>query len=94
VELHHLSVRNGVILEDSSEEILATPTPSPKPQAFATRASSLAPPVPVAQALAPRGDDPDDSSESDNLLGVPSFDELVHFQGPFTRSCKYYNNQT
>jgi hypothetical protein len=33
-------------------------------------------------------------SESDNLLGVPSFDELVHFQGPFTRSCKYYNNQT
>jgi hypothetical protein len=32
-------------------------------------------------------------SESDNLLGVPSFDELVHFQGSFTRSCKYYNNQ-
>jgi hypothetical protein len=23
-------------------------------------------------------------SESDNLLGVPSFDELVHSQGPFT----------
>jgi hypothetical protein len=33
-------------------------------------------------------------SELDNLLGVPSFDELVHFQGPFTRSCKYYNNET
>jgi hypothetical protein len=24
------------------------------------------------------------ASESDNLLGVPSFDELVHSQGPFT----------
>jgi hypothetical protein len=23
-------------------------------------------------------------SESDNLLGVPSFNELVHSQGPFT----------
>jgi hypothetical protein len=32
-------------------------------------------------------------SESDNLLGVPNFDELFHFQGSFTRSCKYYNNQ-
>jgi hypothetical protein len=33
-------------------------------------------------------------SGSDNLLEVPSFDELVHFQGPFTQSCKYYNNQS
>jgi hypothetical protein len=27
VELHHLCVENEVIFEDSSEEILATPTP-------------------------------------------------------------------
>jgi hypothetical protein len=27
MELHHISVRNSVILEDNSEEILATPTP-------------------------------------------------------------------
>jgi hypothetical protein len=33
-------------------------------------------------------------SGSDNLLEVPSFDELVHFQGPFTQCCKYYNNQS
>jgi hypothetical protein len=33
-------------------------------------------------------------SGSDNLLGVPSFDELVQFQGPFTQSCNYYNNHT
>jgi hypothetical protein len=33
-------------------------------------------------------------SGSDNLLELPSFDELVPFQGPFTQSCKYYNNQS
>jgi hypothetical protein len=27
-------------------------------------------------------------SESDNLLGIPSFDELVHFQGSFIRNSK------
>jgi hypothetical protein len=63
VELHHLHVRNGVILEDSSEEILATPTPSPAPHAFSAGASSSALPVPVAQAPAPGGDDPDDSGD-------------------------------
>jgi hypothetical protein len=63
VELHHLSMRNGVILEDSSEEILVTPTPSSEPHAFVAGASSSVPPVPVAQAPPPGGDDPDDSSD-------------------------------
>jgi hypothetical protein len=61
MDLHHLRVENGVILEDNSEEILATPTPLSESQAFAVGASSSASPAPVAQALAPGGDDPDDS---------------------------------
>jgi hypothetical protein len=63
MELHHLSLRNSVILEDSSKEILATPTPSSEPHAFAAGASSLAPPVLVAPVLA--GDD-DDDNEKEN----------------------------
>jgi hypothetical protein len=47
VELHHLCVENGVILEDNSEEILATPTPLSESHAFATGASSSALPVPA-----------------------------------------------
>jgi hypothetical protein len=66
MELHHLQVRNGVILEDSSEEILATPTSLSESDAFATWASSSAPHVPVAQALAARGDDPDDSGDDED----------------------------
>ena len=66
MELHRLQVRNGVILEDSSEDILATPTPLSESHAFAARASSSVPPVPVSQAPAPRGDDPDDSSDDDD----------------------------
>jgi hypothetical protein len=50
VELHHLQVRNGVILEDSSEEILATPSPLSEYDAFAAKASSSAPPVRASQA--------------------------------------------
>ena len=60
MELHHLHVENGVILEDSSEEILATPTPLLDSHAFASRASSSAPLVPVSQAPAHGGDDPND----------------------------------
>jgi hypothetical protein len=33
-ELHHPDGENGVIMEDSSEEILATPTPLPAPHAL------------------------------------------------------------
>jgi hypothetical protein len=66
VELHHLSLRNGVILEDSSEEILATHTPLLESHAFAAGASSSVPPVPVAQVPAPGGDDPDGSSDDED----------------------------
>jgi hypothetical protein len=66
MDLHHLQVRNGVILEDSSEEILATPIPLSEFDAFAAEDSSWAPPVPVAQAPAPRGDDPDDSGDDED----------------------------
>ena len=40
VDLHHLCVENGVILEDGSKEILATPTPLSESLAFAAGASS------------------------------------------------------
>jgi hypothetical protein len=63
VDLHHLHVENGVILEDSSKEILATPTPLSESLAFAAGASSSAPPAPVAQAPTPGGDDLDDSGD-------------------------------
>jgi hypothetical protein len=63
VDLHHLRVENGVILEDSSGEILVTPSPLSESQVFAARASSSAPPALVAQAPAPRGDDSDDSGD-------------------------------
>jgi hypothetical protein len=60
VDLHHLRVENGVIPEDNSEDILATPTLLSESLAFAAGASSSAPPAPAAQAPAPGGDDPDD----------------------------------
>jgi hypothetical protein len=63
MDLHHLHVENGVILEDNSEEILAIPTLLSESQAFAAGASSSAPPAPLAQAPAPGGDDPDDSGD-------------------------------
>jgi hypothetical protein len=66
VDLHHLCGENGDILEDSSEEILATPTLLSESQAFIARASSLAPPAPVAQVPAPRGDDTDGSSDGED----------------------------
>jgi hypothetical protein len=50
MDLHHLHVENGVILEDNSEEIMATPTLLSESQAFAAGASSSAPPAPLAQA--------------------------------------------
>jgi hypothetical protein len=60
VDLHHLRVENGVILEDSSEEILVTPTLLSESLAFAAGASSSAPPAPAVQAPAPGGNNPDD----------------------------------
>jgi hypothetical protein len=49
-ELHHLVEENGVIVEDSSEEVLVTPTQSPVSHASIAGASSSAPPMPVAPA--------------------------------------------
>jgi hypothetical protein len=66
VELHHLRVENGVIFEDSSEEILETPTTLSESDAFAAGASSSAPHVPAAQASTPGGDDSDDSGDDED----------------------------
>jgi hypothetical protein len=65
VDLPHIRVENRVILEDSSEEFLPTPTPLAESQAFAAGSSALAPPAPAIQAPAPGGDDPDDSGDDD-----------------------------
>jgi hypothetical protein len=59
-------VRNRLILEDNSEEILATPTPLSESHAFIAGASSSVPPILVAQAMVPRGDDPDDSDDDED----------------------------
>jgi hypothetical protein len=65
VDLPCIRVERGVILEDSSEELLPTPTPLAESLAFAARSSTSAPPAPVVQAPAPGGDDPDDSGDDD-----------------------------
>lgn len=64
-EMHHPVGGNGVIVEDSSEKVLATPALSPTLHAFAAGASSSAPHVAVAQVPTPRGDDPDDSDDDE-----------------------------
>jgi hypothetical protein len=65
MDLPHIRVEHGVILEDSSEELLPTPTPLAESLAFAARSSTSAPPALAVQAPAPRGDDPDDSEDDD-----------------------------
>jgi hypothetical protein len=65
VDLPRIRVENRVILEDSSEEFLPTPTPLAESLAFAARSSSSAPLAPAVQAPAPGGDDPDDSGDDD-----------------------------
>jgi hypothetical protein len=65
MDLPRIHVENRVILEDSSEEFLPTPTPLAESLAFADGSSSSAPPAPAVQALAPGGDDPDDSGDDD-----------------------------
>jgi hypothetical protein len=59
-------VENEIILEESLEEILATPTPLLESLVFAAGASSSAPPAPTVQAPAPRGDDLYDSGDNDD----------------------------
>jgi hypothetical protein len=65
VGLPHIRGEHGVILEDSSEELLPTPTSLAESLAFASRSSTSAPPAPAVQAPAPGGDDPDDSRDDD-----------------------------
>jgi hypothetical protein len=66
VDLPQIRVENGVILEDSLEEQLSTPTPLAESLAFVARSSTSAPPAPAVQAPAPGGDDPDDSGDDDD----------------------------
>jgi hypothetical protein len=66
VDLRHIRVENRVILEDSSEAQLPTPTLLAESLAFAARSSTSAPPAPAIQAPAPGGDDPDDSGDDDD----------------------------
>jgi hypothetical protein len=66
VDLPHIRVENGVILEDSSEEQLPTPTPLAESLAFAARSWTSAPLAPDIQAPAPGGDDSDDSGDDDD----------------------------
>jgi hypothetical protein len=65
VDLPHLHVENGVVLEDNSVEFLLTPTPLAESLAFAAGASSSAPLAPAVQAPAPRGDDLNDFGDDD-----------------------------
>jgi hypothetical protein len=65
VDLPRIRVEHGVILEDSSEELLSTPTPLAESLAFTARSSTSAPPPPAVQAPAPGGDDSDDSGDDD-----------------------------
>jgi hypothetical protein len=58
MDLPRIRVEHGVILEDSSEELLPTPIPLAESLAFVARSSTSAPP-----ALG--GDDPDDSGDDD-----------------------------
>jgi hypothetical protein len=65
VDLPYIRVVNGVILQDSSEEFLPTPTPLAESLAFAAGSSSSTPPAPAIQAPALGGGDPDDSGDDD-----------------------------
>jgi hypothetical protein len=65
MDLPRIHVENRVILEDSSEEFLPTPTPLVESLVFTTGSSASASPAPAVQAHAPGGDDPDDSGDDD-----------------------------
>jgi hypothetical protein len=65
VDLSRIRVEHGVILEDSSEELLLTPILLLESLAFAARSSTSAPPALAVQAPAPGGDDPDNSRDDD-----------------------------
>jgi hypothetical protein len=66
MDVPHIHVENEVILEDTSEEFLPTPTPLAESLAFVAGSSSSAPPALAVQAPAPEGDDPGDSCDDDD----------------------------
>jgi hypothetical protein len=78
VDLSHIRVENVVILEDSSEEQLPTPTPLAESLAFVAGSSTLAPLAPVVQAPAPGGDNPDDSRDDDDEDDIDDEGEEEH----------------
>jgi hypothetical protein len=65
VDLPRIRVENRVILEDSSQEFLPTPTSLAESLAFTTGSLASAPLAPAVQAPTPGGDDPDDSGDDD-----------------------------
>jgi hypothetical protein len=65
VDLPRIRVEHGVILEDSSEELLPTPTLLAESLAFAARSSTSAPPAPAVQHPTPGGDNLDDFGNND-----------------------------
>jgi hypothetical protein len=65
MDLPYIRVENGVILEDSLEEFLPTPTPLVESLAFTTGPSASAPPALAVQTPALGGDDPNDSGDDD-----------------------------
>jgi hypothetical protein len=82
MDLPRIRVEHGVILDDSSEELLPTPTPLAEPLAFAARSSTLAPPKPAVQALALGGDDPDDSWDDEENVNEEANDvQQDYFMG-------------
>jgi hypothetical protein len=78
VDLPRIRVERGVILEDSSKELLPTPTPLAESLAFAARSSTSPPPTPAVQAPAPGGDDPDDSKDDDEDDDNEDYEENVN----------------
>ncbi len=85
VDLPHICVENGVILEDSSEEFLPTPTLLAESLAFAAGSSSSTRPTPAVQAPAPGGDNPDDSGddeeEEENINDEANNEQQDHYMG-------------
>jgi hypothetical protein len=65
VDLPCLRVENGVILEDSSKELLPMPTALAESLAFAAGLSTSAPPAPAVQAPALGGNNLCDSRGDD-----------------------------
>jgi hypothetical protein len=86
VDLPRIRVEHGVILEDSSEELLPTPTPLAESLAFGARSSTSAPPAPAVQAPAPGGDDPDDSGTMMRMTTTKKMTRITSTRRPTTLS--------